>query len=206
MIIVKSYLSVCVLINLPAYYLDIETTGLDAVADEIITIQWAELERGTGKIIGDIHILKSWESDEKTILEKFSLESGIQSSCRFDFIPFVFSLQFEHRFLLSKSTKYDLTPIDILHKPHVDMQSLAVLMNEGEFLGSGLDKITHKPSSGSMIPEYYEKNQYNKIEQYIITEAKQFSYFTEWAHQELHKMRKSLEEYIEHREKDVNNL
>ena len=43
------------------YYLDIETTGTDEVMDKIITIQYAELEQGTGKQVGDLKILKEWD-------------------------------------------------------------------------------------------------------------------------------------------------
>ena len=56
---------------MPGYYLDIETTGLDQVVNKIITIQYQELERGTGKPIGKLHILKEWELGEKGIVEKF---------------------------------------------------------------------------------------------------------------------------------------
>ena len=83
-----------------SYYLDIETTGLDEVKDKIITIQWAELERNTGKLIGDIHILKEWESDEKTMLDQFMQQTNIVSSYDFDFIPVGYNLKFEHKFIL----------------------------------------------------------------------------------------------------------
>jgi len=53
------------------YYLDIETTGLDELHNKIITIQYMELERNTGKPVGPLKILKEWESDEKTILKRF---------------------------------------------------------------------------------------------------------------------------------------
>jgi len=53
------------------YYLDIETTGLDPLHSKIITIQYMELDRNTGKPVGPLKILKEWESDEKTILKRF---------------------------------------------------------------------------------------------------------------------------------------
>ena len=40
------------------YYLDIETTGLDPLHSKIITIQYMELERNTGKPVGPLKILK----------------------------------------------------------------------------------------------------------------------------------------------------
>ena len=50
------------------YYLDIETTGLDEVQNKITTIQYVELERGTGKQLGELTILKEWELGEKEML------------------------------------------------------------------------------------------------------------------------------------------
>ena len=43
------------------YYLDIETTGLKEFEDKITTIQYVELERDTGKQLGELTILKEWE-------------------------------------------------------------------------------------------------------------------------------------------------
>ena len=56
------------------YYFDIETTGLDPKKDKIITIQYQELDRFTGKAIGKLVILKEWESSEREILQKFIKE------------------------------------------------------------------------------------------------------------------------------------
>ena len=53
------------------FYLDIETTGLDPNVDEIITIQFQELGRNSGEAIGPLVILKSWESSEKEIIQRF---------------------------------------------------------------------------------------------------------------------------------------
>ncbi len=52
------------------YYLDIETTGLDEVESKITTLQYVELERSTGKQMGEITILKEWELGEEGILKK----------------------------------------------------------------------------------------------------------------------------------------
>ena len=68
------------------YYLDIETTGLDEVQNKITTIQYVELERGTGKQLGELTILKEWELGEKEMLRKFIEESPISSKYAFSFI------------------------------------------------------------------------------------------------------------------------
>jgi len=53
------------------YYFDIETTGVDFEKDEIITIQWQELDGFTGRPKSELNILKSWESSEREILKSF---------------------------------------------------------------------------------------------------------------------------------------
>jgi len=57
--------------SLAEYYFDMETTGFDFDKDEIITIQFQRLNGFTGEPIGELEILKSWESSEKEILETF---------------------------------------------------------------------------------------------------------------------------------------
>jgi len=67
----------------------------------------------------------------------------------------------------------------------LDLHTIAVIMNKGSFKGSGLDKITNKPSSGKNIPKlYYEKN-YTEIESYIKKEADEFSIFCSKLYEEL---------------------
>ena len=69
------------------YYIDIETTGLDALNNEIITIQYVELERGTGVQTSDVHILKTWEMGERGILSAFIEETPITDPYAFAFVP-----------------------------------------------------------------------------------------------------------------------
>jgi len=163
-----------------SYYLDIETTGLDEVTDKIITIQYQELERGTGKPIGKLHILKEWELGESEMIEKFCNDSSICSSYNFDFIPVGVNLGFEHKFLHEKSSKYDKFPISLLYRPCLDLQTMLVQMNKGEFRGSGLDKMTGKKHNGSPIPGWYQEKQYENIENYVIQETKEFGKLHQW--------------------------
>ena len=82
------------------YYLDIETTGLDEVENKITTIQYVELERGTGKQLGELTILKEWELGEEEMLRKFIEDSPITNNYSFNFVPVGYNLGFEHKFLL----------------------------------------------------------------------------------------------------------
>ncbi len=160
------------------YYIDIETTGFNPKEDKIITIQYAKLERNTGKQIGDLTILKEWElGGEKQLLEKFIADTSIVSSYSFDFVSVGYNLVFEHKFLNYKSKLYGTAEIDVLCRPHLDLYAVGILINRGEFKGSGLDKITGKSQSGGIIPEWYNSKEYSKIENYIIQEADEFIKF-----------------------------
>lgn len=169
---------------MPNFYLDIETTGLDSTKDKIITIQFVELERNTGKQVGELKILKEWELGEKEVLRQFIIQSSITNSYAFSFVSVGYNLGFEHNFLLERCKAHDLDPIDILHKPFLDLRSVGILMNKGEFKGSGLDKITGKPQSGSAIPQWYNDKKYSEIENYIKTEASEFIIFCSWLYRE----------------------
>ena len=60
-----------------SYYLDIETTGLNPKVDKIITIQFQQLDMNTGSPVGELIILKEWESSEKEMLKQFIIKSKI---------------------------------------------------------------------------------------------------------------------------------
>ena len=172
------------------YYLDIETTGLDEVEDKIITIQYVELERGTGKPLDELTILKEWELGEKEMLRRFIEDSPILNTYQFDFVPVGYNLGFEHKFLLSKSSKYDdLFPISILSRPCIDLRSVGILMNKGEFKDSGLDKLTGKKHNGQPIINWYNEKKYSEIENYIQNETVEFVKWYSWLHRELPQLR-----------------
>ena len=164
-------------------YLDIETTGLDPLHSKIITIQYMELDEDTAKPRGPLKILKEWESDEKTILKKFM--EVFRPGNDWAFVPIGFNLNFEHKFFWQRCISNSLEPFDIFNRPFLDLHTIAVIMNGGSFKGSGLDKITNKPSSGKNIPKlYYEKN-YTEIENYIKKETEEFSIFCSRLYEEL---------------------
>jgi len=179
------------------YYLDIETNGLDEVQNKIITIQYVELERGTGRQLGDLTILKEWELGEKEMLKQFIDDSPINNKYAFDFVSVGYNLGFEHKFLLEKSSQYDLFPISILSKPFVDLRSIGILMNKGEFQGSGLDKMTGKKHSGTPLIDWYNEKNYDAIENYITQETQEFVKWYEWLHQEMPELRTKWQKELE---------
>jgi hypothetical protein len=173
-------------------YLDIETTGLDPLHHKIITIQYMELERNTAKPVGPLKILKEWESDEKTILTKFISESGMTDKYTFTFVPVGFNLEFEHKFFWQRCMSNALQPVDILNRPFLDLKTVGVIMNKGEFKGSGLDKITNKPQSGKDIPRLYDEKNYGEIEKYIKIETESFCEWLAKLYVKLPKLRDEL--------------
>lgn len=178
------------------YYLDIETTGLDPSNSKIITIQYVELERGTGKQIGDVKILKEWENGEEEMINKFIEESPITDPYPFSFIPIGYNLGFEHKFLLTKTAKYQQPSINILNRPFVDLHSIGILLNNGEFQGSSLDRLTGKPSNGKQIPEWHANGEYDKIENYITKETEEFVKLLSFFHEELPALRSKLDDVM----------
>ena len=174
------------------YYLDIETTGLDKINNKIITIQYMELERNTAKPVGPLKILKEWESDEKTILTKFISE--FKPEKKWAFIPIGFNLPFEHKFLWQRCISNGLRPVDILNGPFLDLKTVAVLMNKGEFKGASLHKMTNKPHSGAVVIEWYDEKKYAEIERYIKTEADEFSNFCVRLYEEMPPLLERIED------------
>lgn len=170
---------------MPSYYLDIETTGLNPKEDKIISIQYQELDMNTGKPIGELVILKEWESSEREILKRFILDSKVIDEYAFSFVPIGFNLGFEHNFLKERTVMHGLPEIDILSKPFIDLRAIAILMNKGQFKGSGLNNMTGKKSSGTKIPELYEAKKYEEIIDYIQNETEEFLKWNIWLYREM---------------------
>ena len=149
-------------------------------SDSIITIQYQELERGTGRPLGDLTALRFWESSEGDVLHRFPEGVPVFDQNPFVFVPVGYNLKFEYRFLLNRSHHYGLPAIDILPRPWVDLHGTGILMYGGEFRGSGLDDITRKKRSGGSVPGWYESREYQKIDAYVRDEAKAFIEFYVW--------------------------
>lgn len=177
------------------YYFDIETTGLNPQEDKIISIQIQELDRNTGEKIGELIVLKEWESSEREILEEFIIGSGVLEY-PFNFIPVGYNLGFEHNFLVERTKINKLPIVDILNNPFIDLHSIGVLMNRGEFRGSGLDKITGKKSDGSSVPDWYKNKEFNKILEYVESEADEFIKLNVWLFKKMPEMLEELRKGI----------
>ncbi len=167
------------------FYFDIETTGLNPKKDKILTIQYQELDRNTGEPKGELKILKEWESSEKEIINKFLLDTHILDNYPFSFIPVGYNLNFENIFLKERTKINRLPLIDILNNPFIDLRVIGILMNKGEFKGSGLDKLTDKDGTGKNIPTLYNNHEYEKIIKYIEKEAEEFLKFNVWLYKKL---------------------
>jgi len=154
-----------------------ETTGFDPLNDKIITIQFQELDRFTGAPIGDLKILKEWESSEKEILTDF-LPNLTQYE--WDFIMIGNNLLFDFIFLTFRAKKHGLHDFDIRHwgkRVWLDLKHVLVMINARErnpFRGyQNLIGKTGKVSGGD-IPELYNNKQWPEIVKYIQDEAEDF--------------------------------
>ena len=170
------------------FYLDIETTGLDPRKDKILTIQYQELDRNTGEAKGELIILKEWESSEKEIIQQFIRNTNLLEGHIFGFIPVGYNLNFEHNFLKQRAIINNLDNIDILDRPFIDLRAIGILMNSGEFKGSGLDKLTGKESNGKNIPMWYNNGEYELILRYIQIETQEFIKFNQWLYKKMPEM------------------
>ena len=169
------------------YFLDLETSGLNPKTSQILTIQFQELDRTTSEPIGELIILKSWESSEREILTEFA--KGFCKSNPFDFVACGYNLKFEHDFLKVRGELYGLK-FDLLSKPTIDIHPIGIMMNNGEFKGSGLDKMSGKVGDGFLVLEMYASKDYDGIIEYIKQEAREYLRLFVWLKTELPKLHK----------------
>jgi len=157
------------------HYFDVETTGLDPKHDKVITIQIQRLEGRTVEPIGEMEILKEWESSEKEIIKK--VMPFLTCENPFDFIIIGKNLMFDFMFLSERAERYGLKGIDLacLHdRAFLDLKHILVLINDGRF--RGYDSLLKKGKHANVdIPKLYkQKEKRNEIIEYVKEEAKTF--------------------------------
>lgn len=160
--------------NVAEYYFDTETTGFDFDKDEIITIQWQEVDRFTGEPIGELNILKSWESSEKEILESFSPNLTCH---HWDFIFVGKNLLFDFNMLNQRMKHHNLGEFNLRHlyeRVTLDIKPVLVLMNKGCFVGYQKLMPKTNPVENKDISELYRKGKFAEIIRYIEDETQDF--------------------------------
>ena len=168
-----------------SYYFDCETSreGRDRVdpkLDRLVSISFQKIESRTGNPIGELQILKSWETSERTILSEFLkkthwLDTPPKS---WEFIPIGFNLSFDLwviYYRTKKNLEFDLNLDFLFHKlPKIDIKSIFVLANEGEFKGASLDKFSDKSIDGAYAYESIKEEKWEDLLQYIKDETDSF--------------------------------
>ena len=161
------------------YYFDLETYSTtdkpDPQIDQVITIQYQPLATETGEPKGDLQILTEWDlGSERELLKKF--KDIFLSGSDFNFIPIGVNLYgYDFIVLSNKFKKYfdmDLGFKLFRDKPTIDLKSTLVMINNGQF--RGYNDLLGKKHSGNVVREWYEKNEHDKILEYIRDEAKNF--------------------------------
>ena len=135
---------------MPEYYFDLETYPKGSRLspnDEVLTIQFQRLSSKTGKPMGNLTILKAWESSEETILRRFY--KIFRPTKPFEFIPIGMNLDYD---LFVLHNRWRKIGIDISLKtlfynhPRVDIKPMLVILNDGQFKGASLDRFTGRYS------------------------------------------------------------
>jgi len=151
-------------------FFDMETDGLYPTRGKIYTIQL----RYRGKNI----IFKEWESDEKSIIEKFYEFTTNEMVRKYTKFVGYNILEFDVEFLLERLHHQDYDELEVekrwerfsRHLAYIDLRQL---------LGHSAGKLAHwkkhftgdkYPIGGDMIKDLYEKGEFTKIEEYVIDE------------------------------------
>ncbi|MEM5812727.1 MAG: hypothetical protein QXN71_01850 [Candidatus Aenigmatarchaeota archaeon] len=144
---------------------------------KIITVQYQLLrEDGTPK--GSLQIFREWESSEEQIVRKIA--TMINPSRKWEFIPVGHNIYFDLGMLRERASLYGINyPVWFIYNdlPAIDIKHICVGMNAFRLKDSGLDKFSGKESSGLNVPIWYHNKEYEKIEEYIRNEAREFIEF-----------------------------
>jgi DNA polymerase elongation subunit (family B) len=161
------------------YYFDIETYSRtphpDFHNDEIIAITYQQIDSRTGEAKGSLNILKSWESSEKEILQRFY--PVFNSEKKWDFVPIGCNLSFDFTSLICRWRRsgIEINARNLFAEhPYIDVQPILIAFNRGSIRGATLEKFSGKRHPGAKVKEWYESKSYEAIQDYIQDEADKF--------------------------------
>lgn len=124
--------------------------------------------------MGSVQVLAEWEWGEKQVIQMI-LNKGVLEPT-WDFVPLGNRVRFDLMFLLERATKWKLIEWDPgklkyfwFTKPLLDLQTILVLMNRGQFTGSSLHEFSEK-ESGRKVPFLYRQGRYEEIIEYVTEE------------------------------------
>ena len=173
------------------YYFDVETTGIDFDKDEIITIQWQRLGYA-GEPVGELNILKSWESSEKDILQKF-FPNLTCNPWNFIFIGKNMGFDFA---MLGQRLKHhkigDFNLCCLQERVTLDIKPILVLLNNCRFKGYQNLIPKTNPTENRDIPDLYRNGKFDEIVQYIVDETKDFIDAFQQIKKEMPKLKEQL--------------
>jgi len=92
-------------------------------------------------------------------------------------VPIGYNLAFDFTNLVYRWRKIDIrVNAESLFAQHayIDIQPIVIMFNKGSFSGATLDKFAGKRYPGSKIKEWYEKEDYLAIQEYIRDEVDKF--------------------------------
>lgn len=161
------------------YYFDIETYSKtpepDFSNDEIIAITYQKIDSRTGEPKDKLNILKSWECSEMEILKKF--HPIFKPEEKWTFTPIGCNLSFDFTSLIYRWRKIGIqvnAKFLFAEHPYIDIQSTLIMFNKGIFSRATLEKFAGKQYPGTKVIEWYEKKDYQAIQDYIEDEADRF--------------------------------
>lgn len=163
------------------FYFDIETTGLNGRRNQAILAAFQKISHNRPD--GPLVILKSWDlGGEKRLLNRIELTGVFKlGTHRFDFVPVGKNLRFDLSFLVERMrvsrirmwTREQLR-VFFHEKPLKDIDTIVIMMNNGRFVGSGLESFSGKKSSGRRVVDLWGARDYAGIERYVTEEAEAF--------------------------------
>ena len=159
---------------MPQYYFDIETTGLNPNKDKIITFQYQEVSSVSGIPLTKLVVAKEWDDgcSESMILEWLK-HLMIDSPWR-RFIPVGNNLLFDLTFIAARMQTHFHADFSrwLINRPFIDIKHVLIMINGGHF--RNYSRMIGKTDFGSNVPIWYQKNQYEKIIDYVQIEAEAF--------------------------------